>query len=141
MAIKAETVVNIHEAKTHLSKLLERVKAGERIVIAKAGKPVAVLEPYMTQAGQYRPVLRDARSEVVVPEDLVLAATAAAEANGISIEAFIRVAIADKLDARSDDVEPTWPYPPLRGVPLDELRRIDALIEEEFEQIEPDDWQ
>lgn len=36
-------VVNIHEAKTHLSRLLERVQAGERVVIAKAGKPVAVL--------------------------------------------------------------------------------------------------
>jgi prevent-host-death family protein len=36
-------VVNIHEAKTHLSRLLERVQAGEEIVIAKAGKPVARL--------------------------------------------------------------------------------------------------
>jgi prevent-host-death family protein len=38
-------VVNIHEAKTHLSRLLERVQAGERIVIAKAGKPIAILSP------------------------------------------------------------------------------------------------
>ncbi len=37
--------VNIHEAKTQLSKLLERVRAGEEIVIAKAGKPVARLVP------------------------------------------------------------------------------------------------
>lgn len=37
--------VNVHEAKTHLSKLLDRVAAGERIVIAKAGVPVAVLSP------------------------------------------------------------------------------------------------
>jgi prevent-host-death family protein len=35
--------VNIHEAKTHLSRLLERVQAGEEIVIAKAGRPVARL--------------------------------------------------------------------------------------------------
>jgi prevent-host-death family protein len=35
--------VNIHEAKTHLSKLLRRVAAGEEIVIARAGKPVARL--------------------------------------------------------------------------------------------------
>ena len=33
--------VNIHEAKTHLSKLLERVMNGEEIIISKAGKPVA----------------------------------------------------------------------------------------------------
>lgn len=39
-------VVNVHEAKTNLSKLLERVSAGEEIVIARAGKPVARLVPY-----------------------------------------------------------------------------------------------
>lgn len=40
-----QTQVNIHEAKTQLSKLLQRVMNGERIIIAKAGKPVAVLSP------------------------------------------------------------------------------------------------
>ena len=37
--------VNVHEAKTHLSRLLERVERGEEIVIARAGKPVAKLVP------------------------------------------------------------------------------------------------
>jgi prevent-host-death family protein len=37
------TTVNIHEAKTHLSKLIERVTNGEDVVIAKAGKPVVRL--------------------------------------------------------------------------------------------------
>jgi prevent-host-death family protein len=37
------TQVNIHEAKTHLSRLLARVQAGEEITIAKAGKPIARL--------------------------------------------------------------------------------------------------
>ncbi|MGH2950465.1 MAG: type II toxin-antitoxin system Phd/YefM family antitoxin [Solirubrobacterales bacterium] len=37
------TVVNIHQAKTHFSRLVERAAAGEEIVIAKAGKPVAKL--------------------------------------------------------------------------------------------------
>jgi prevent-host-death family protein len=37
--------VNVHEAKTHFSKLLARVVAGEEIVIARAGKPVARLVP------------------------------------------------------------------------------------------------
>jgi prevent-host-death family protein len=37
--------VNIHEAKTHLSRLLERAHKGERIVIAKAGVPMAELGP------------------------------------------------------------------------------------------------
>ncbi|RNL60763.1 type II toxin-antitoxin system prevent-host-death family antitoxin [Nocardioides marmoriginsengisoli] len=39
-------MVNVHEAKTHLSKLLERVENGETIVIARAGKPVAELRAY-----------------------------------------------------------------------------------------------
>ena len=37
--------VNVHEAKTHFSKLLDRVAKGEEVVIAKAGKPVARLVP------------------------------------------------------------------------------------------------
>lgn len=39
-------VVNIHEAKTNLSKLIEKTSKGEEIVIAKAGKPVAKLSSY-----------------------------------------------------------------------------------------------
>lgn len=37
--------VNIHEAKTHLSRLVERVQSGEEIIIAKAGIPAARLVP------------------------------------------------------------------------------------------------
>jgi len=37
--------VNIHQAKTHLSRLLERVASGEEIVIAKSGRPMAKLVP------------------------------------------------------------------------------------------------
>ncbi len=37
--------VNIHEAKTNLSRLLEEVAAGKEIIIAKAGKPMARLVP------------------------------------------------------------------------------------------------
>jgi prevent-host-death family protein len=40
------TVVNMHEAKTQLSKLVERAAQGEDVVIAKAGRPVARLVPY-----------------------------------------------------------------------------------------------
>ncbi|MHB1292410.1 MAG: type II toxin-antitoxin system Phd/YefM family antitoxin [Sulfuricella sp.] len=39
-------LVNIHEAKTQLSKLLEQVQAGEDVVIAKAGTPIVRLIPY-----------------------------------------------------------------------------------------------
>ncbi len=38
-------MVNVHEAKTHLSKLLERAHGGEEIILAKAGKPYARLMP------------------------------------------------------------------------------------------------
>lgn len=43
--------VNIHEAKTHLSRLLRRVAKGEEIVIAKAGKPLARLVPVSPPQG------------------------------------------------------------------------------------------
>jgi prevent-host-death family protein len=39
------TEVNIHEAKTHLSRLLARVAAGEEVIISKAGRPIARLVP------------------------------------------------------------------------------------------------
>jgi prevent-host-death family protein len=42
-------VVNVHEAKTHLSRLLERVEAGESITIARAGTPIADLVPHSRQ--------------------------------------------------------------------------------------------
>jgi prevent-host-death family protein len=50
MAIES---VNVHAAKTHLSRLLERVEQGEEIVIARAGRPVARLVPYRT-SGEVR---------------------------------------------------------------------------------------
>ncbi len=47
---------NVHEAKTHLSRLLERVHAGEEIVIAKSGRPYARLVP-LERPAQRRPGL------------------------------------------------------------------------------------
>jgi len=51
------TTVNVHEAKTHLSALLERAHSGEEIILAKAGKPYARLVPLQTPpervAGRY----------------------------------------------------------------------------------------
>ena len=46
--------VNVHEAKTSLSRLLEEVEAGEKVVIARAGEPVAVLVPYAAAARKRR---------------------------------------------------------------------------------------
>lgn len=59
--------VNTHEAKTHLSKLLERAAAGEEIIIAKAGRPVARLVPYRPSTKKRRP--GQWRGEVWMAED------------------------------------------------------------------------
>ena len=59
--------VNIHHAKTHLSRLLEKVALGEEVVIAKAGKPIARLVPY-GKAARNR-VLGTAKGDFVVPKD------------------------------------------------------------------------
>ncbi len=48
---KPTRVVNVHEAKTHLSRLLERVQKGEQVVIAKSGRPVARLVPVGAGSG------------------------------------------------------------------------------------------
>ena len=46
-------LVNIHEAKTHFSRLVERAENGDEIVIGRAGRPVAMLVPYRS-SGQPR---------------------------------------------------------------------------------------
>jgi prevent-host-death family protein len=48
-------VVNTHEAKTHLSRLIDRAAAGEEIILAKAGKPLAKLVPYEAPKEPRRP--------------------------------------------------------------------------------------
>lgn len=62
------TTVNIHEAKTHLSRLIERVRQGERIVIAKAGTPVAVLSAVPPERPVKRPIGLD-RGRIVIHPD------------------------------------------------------------------------
>lgn len=61
------TEVNIHEAKTHLSQLLRRVSAGEEIVIARAGKPVARLVP--AEAPRKPRVLGADRGKIWIADD------------------------------------------------------------------------
>jgi len=62
----AMTTVNMHEAKTHLSKLVERATCGEEIIIAKAGKPVVRLQP-ITEKPAARPLGRDAGKAWISP--------------------------------------------------------------------------
>lgn len=48
-------IVNIHEAKTHLSRLLEAVERGEEVVIARAGQPIATLAAYRPERRRIAP--------------------------------------------------------------------------------------
>jgi prevent-host-death family protein len=59
--------VNVHEAKTHLSKLLERVALGEEVIIAKAGTPVARLVP--VENAPKKRTLGSAEGEFKVPDE------------------------------------------------------------------------
>ena len=56
--------VNIHDAKTHFSRLVERAEAGEEIVIARAGRPVARLLPLRTRTQPREPGLWRGRVRV-----------------------------------------------------------------------------
>ena len=58
--------VNIHQAKTHFSKLLQRVSAGEEVIISKAGRPVAKIVPI---GGRVRRRFGMDRGVFEVPED------------------------------------------------------------------------
>jgi prevent-host-death family protein len=59
--------INIHDAKTHLSRLVERVEAGEEITLARAGRPVAKLVPYVRRMEPRQPGLWKGR--VVIAPD------------------------------------------------------------------------
>jgi prevent-host-death family protein len=59
--------INIHEAKTHLSRLVDEVSEGEEIIIAKAGKPLARLIPFRTKGKRRR--LGPLAGRFSVPED------------------------------------------------------------------------
>jgi prevent-host-death family protein len=60
--------VNIHEAKTHFSKLVERASRGERITIARAGVPVAMLVAIEPETRPQRPIGID-KGLVIIGDD------------------------------------------------------------------------
>jgi prevent-host-death family protein len=66
------TIVNIHEAKTNLSMLLEKVQAGEELIIAKRGKPIARLCPLIAPKPRTPGLLKGEVSDAFfepLPED------------------------------------------------------------------------
>lgn len=61
--------VNIHEAKTHLSRLVEQAAAGEAFVIAKAGKPLVKVVPLDAPTDRLPKRLGFMVDDVVIPDD------------------------------------------------------------------------
>ncbi|HYA18009.1 MAG TPA: type II toxin-antitoxin system Phd/YefM family antitoxin [Bryobacteraceae bacterium] len=59
--------VNIHEAKTHLSRLLEKALAGDEVIIKKAGRPLVRLTPVAN--APVRRKLGTAKGDFIVPDD------------------------------------------------------------------------
>ncbi len=73
-------IVNIHEAKTKLSKLIEYVIAGQEVIIAKSGKPVARLEPIhgglkKRTGGQWKGKVKMADDFDELPDNILAAFT------------------------------------------------------------------
>ena len=69
---------NIHEAKSQLSKLIDRAMRGEEIVIAKAGQPMVRLVPFQTDqkprhGGQWKGRVRIAKDFDILPSDIAAA--------------------------------------------------------------------
>jgi len=62
------TTVNIHEAKTHLSRLLAKVARGDEVIIARGGKPVARLVP-IQKARRMEPLLGIDKGRLWIAED------------------------------------------------------------------------
>jgi len=70
--------VNVHEARSQLSRLLDRVEAGEEILIARAGRPIARLSPYKGDDASRVPGVWRGRVHIAddfdeMPEELVRA--------------------------------------------------------------------
>ncbi len=65
-----QTTFNVHEAKTHLSRLIDRASAGEDIVLAKAGEPkvrlvpITPLEKPKRKPGRFKHLLKDVPSDI-----------------------------------------------------------------------------
>jgi prevent-host-death family protein len=63
------TTVNIHDAKTHLSRLIETAARGETVIIAKAGKPLVKLTALDTPASATRRRIGFMKGQFTVPDD------------------------------------------------------------------------
>lgn len=60
--------VNIHEAKTHLSRYLSMIRKGETIVLCKRNQPIAEIRPLQSRCGQKRPIGL-AKGQFAIPKE------------------------------------------------------------------------
>jgi hypothetical protein len=83
------------------------------------------------------------KTTIELPDELVRKAKATAARRGTTFRQFVCEALQEKLarehDSYGQQLAGRWPVPP-PDVPIEELRRIDSIIEEAFEQIEPEAW-
>jgi prevent-host-death family protein len=61
--------VNIHHAKTHLSKLIQQAEDGEEVIIARAGEPAVKLVPVAKEKGKRRHILGSAVGKIWISDD------------------------------------------------------------------------
>lgn len=61
--------INIHEAKTHLSRFIQRVMAGECLIIARSGKPIAKLVPFDTPEPEQKRRIGFMAGRCLIPDD------------------------------------------------------------------------
>jgi antitoxin (DNA-binding transcriptional repressor) of toxin-antitoxin stability system len=62
--------LNIHEAKTHLSRYLEKLKKGEVILLCKRNEPITKIQPLSTQLNRKRPIGL-AKGQLTIPTDFL----------------------------------------------------------------------
>lgn len=65
--MKGEKQVNVHEAKTHLSKLLAEVEKGHEIILARGGKPVAKIVPFLHKKNRFK--FNDLKGKIWMADD------------------------------------------------------------------------
>ena len=80
------------------------------------------------------------KTTIELPDDLFREAKATAARRGTALREFVREALAEKLARERGErvAAGKWPVPP-PDVPSEEIRRVQAIIDAEFDQIEPED--
>jgi len=81
------------------------------------------------------------KTTLEIPDSLFRKAKATAAQRGQTLKQFVNEAVRDKIDAKKKQTVPAWErlFGSLKEHAA-ELRRIDVVVKEEFEQVDPEDW-